>query len=109
MTMNLVGQKKLFEVPSSDAQLVSGEDIVYSVSERDSGKASQPTTARSSTTSSLISKIKRGLPDGKPLFTYLINLTEKLDEQYGYSLVPFEILLIITLLIGLCEEQSGML
>jgi hypothetical protein len=30
------------------------EDIVYSVTERHSGKASEPTTTRSSTTSSLI-------------------------------------------------------
>ncbi|WML39366.1 hypothetical protein RCG19_19635 [Neobacillus sp. OS1-2] len=52
MAMNLVGQQKLFEVPSSMKTM--DEDIVFSVTERHSGKASQPTTTRSSTTSSLI-------------------------------------------------------
>ncbi|MEC0665093.1 hypothetical protein P8864_03945 [Priestia flexa] len=52
MTMNLVGQQKLFEVPSSMKNM--DEDIVYSVIERYSRKASEPTTTRSSTTSSLI-------------------------------------------------------
>ena len=52
MTMNLVGQQKLFEVPSSMKNM--DEDIVYSMIERHSGKASQPTTTRSFTTSSLI-------------------------------------------------------
>ena len=52
MTMNLVGQQKLFEVPSSMKNM--DEDIVYSMIERHSGKASQPITTRSSTTSSLI-------------------------------------------------------
>ncbi|MBB6447292.1 hypothetical protein HNR53_003972 [Bacillus benzoevorans] len=41
MTMNLVGQQKLFEVPSP--LKYEGEDIVYSMIERHSGKASQPT------------------------------------------------------------------
>jgi hypothetical protein len=50
--MNLVGQQKLFEVPSSIKFM--DEDIVYSMIERHSGKASQPTTTRSSTASSLI-------------------------------------------------------
>jgi len=52
MTMNLVGQQKLFEVPSSMKNM--DEDIVYSVIERYSRKASEPTTTRSSSTSSLI-------------------------------------------------------
>ena len=52
MTMNLVGQQKLFEVPSSMKNM--DEDIVYSVIERYSRKASEPTTTRSITTSSLI-------------------------------------------------------
>ena len=52
MTMNLVGQQKLFEVPSS--MKIMDEDIVYSVTEKCSRKASEPTTTRSSTTSSLI-------------------------------------------------------
>ena len=51
MAMNLVGQQKLFEVPSP---ISMGEDIVYSVIERYSRKASEPTTTRSSSTSSLI-------------------------------------------------------
>ena len=55
MTMNLVGQQKLFEVPSSMKNM--DEDIVYSMIERHSGKASQPTTTRSSTTSSLIFRL----------------------------------------------------
>jgi hypothetical protein len=50
--MNLVGQQKLFEVPSSMKNM--DEDIVYSVIERYSRKASEPTTTRSFTTSSLI-------------------------------------------------------
>jgi hypothetical protein len=52
MTMNLVGQQTLFEVPSSMKNM--DEDIVYSMFERHSGKASQPITTRSFTTSSLI-------------------------------------------------------
>jgi len=52
MTMNLVGQQKLFEVPSSMKNM--DEDIVYSVIERYSRKASEPSTPRSITTSSLI-------------------------------------------------------
>jgi hypothetical protein len=52
MTMNLVGQLLLFEVPSSMKHM--DEDIVCSVTERYSRKASEPTTTRSSTTSSLI-------------------------------------------------------
>jgi hypothetical protein len=52
MAMNLVGQYKLFEVPSSMKSM--DEDIVYSVTERYSRKASEPTTTRSFTTSSLI-------------------------------------------------------
>lgn len=52
MTMNLVGQHKLFEVPSSMKNM--DEDIVYSMFERHSRKASEPTTTRSFTTSSLI-------------------------------------------------------
>ncbi len=58
MTMNLVGQLKLFEVPSSMVNM--DEDIVYSVIERYSRKASEPTTTRSSTTSSLVSLINIG-------------------------------------------------
>ncbi|WP_436373663.1 hypothetical protein [Cytobacillus sp. BC1816] len=52
MTMNLVGQQMLFEVPSSMKNM--DEDIVYSVIERYSREASEPTTTRSFTTSSLI-------------------------------------------------------
>lgn len=52
MIMNLVERQKLFEVPSSMKNM--DEDIVYSVIERYSRKASEPTTTRSSTTSSLI-------------------------------------------------------
>jgi hypothetical protein len=48
--MNFVGWKTPFEVPSPNL----GEDIVYSMIERHSGEASQPTTTRSSSTSSLI-------------------------------------------------------
>jgi len=58
MTMNLVGQPKLFEVPSSMENM--DEDIVYSVIERYSRKASEPTTTRSSTTSSLIYQTVKG-------------------------------------------------
>ena len=61
MTMNLVGQQKLFEVPSSMKNM--DEDIVYSVIERYSRKASEPTTTRSSSTSSLIIYIKNGTLD----------------------------------------------
>ena len=57
--MNLVGQQKLFEVPSSMKNM--DEDIVYSMIERHSGKASQPTTTRSFTTSSLILNMKEAL------------------------------------------------
>ncbi len=59
MAMNLVGQQKLFEVPSSMKNV--DEDIVYSVTERHSGKASQPTTTRSSSTSSLILYYMKGI------------------------------------------------
>ena len=59
MTMNPVGQQKLFEVPSSMKNM--DEDIVYSMIERHSRKASQPTTTRSSTTSSLILDYFKGL------------------------------------------------
>jgi len=59
MTMNLVGQQKLFEVPSSMKNM--DEDIVYSMVERHSGKASQSTTTRSSSTSSLILDMKETL------------------------------------------------
>jgi len=58
MTMNLVGQQKLFEVPSSMKNM--DEDIVYSVIERYSRKASEPTTTRSSSTSSLILDFLKG-------------------------------------------------
>ena len=58
MTMNLVGQQKLFEVPSSMKNM--DEDIVYSMIERHSGKASQPITTRSFTTSSLILDYLKG-------------------------------------------------
>ena len=44
MTMNLVGQQKLFEVSSSMNNM--DEDIVYSMIERHSGKASQPKTTK---------------------------------------------------------------
>jgi hypothetical protein len=59
MTMNLVGQQKLFEVPSSMVNM--DEDIVYSVIERCSRKASEPTTTRGFTTSSLILDMKETL------------------------------------------------
>lgn len=59
MTMNLVGQQKLFEVPSSMKKM--DEDIVYSMIERHSRKASEPTTTRSITTSSLILDMKEAL------------------------------------------------
>ncbi len=52
MTMRFVGQPKLFEVPRSMKN--KDEDIIYSMIERHSGKASQPITARSSITFSLI-------------------------------------------------------
>jgi hypothetical protein len=42
----------LFEVPSSMKNM--DEDIVYSVTERHSGKASQPTTARCVTVTTII-------------------------------------------------------
>ena len=60
MTMKSVGQQQLFEVPSPMTNTMD-EDIVYSVIERHSGKASQPTTTRSFTTSSLILLNARGL------------------------------------------------
>lgn len=59
MTMNLVGQPNLFEVPSSMKNM--DEDIVYSMIERHSGKASQPITTRSTSTSSLILDFWKGL------------------------------------------------
>ncbi len=68
MTMNLVGQQKLFEVPSSMKNM--DEDIVYSVIERYSRKASEPTTTRSSTTSSLILDMKETLVLLGSLFIY---------------------------------------
>lgn len=52
MTMNLVGQQSA--VRSAQLHENMDEDIVYSVIERYSRKASEPTTTRSSTTSSLI-------------------------------------------------------
>ncbi|CAK8582516.1 hypothetical protein [Priestia megaterium] len=72
MTMNLVGQQKLFEVPSSMKNM--DEDIVYSVIERYSRKASEPTTTRSFTTSSLILNIKEALGFLESLFIYLIQV-----------------------------------
>lgn len=68
MTMNLVGQRKLFEVPSSIQNM--DEDIVYSVIERYSRKASEPTTTRSITTSSLILNMKEALGFLESLFIY---------------------------------------
>ena len=58
MTMNLVGQQKLFEVPSSMKNM--DEDIVYSMIERHSRKASEPKTTKCSTTSSLILDYLKG-------------------------------------------------
>ncbi|MBT2717583.1 hypothetical protein J7I90_16650 [Bacillus sp. ISL-57] len=52
MTMKSVGQQKLFEVPSSMKTM--DEDIVYSVIERYSRKASEPTTTRRSSIITLI-------------------------------------------------------
>ncbi|MCM3065331.1 hypothetical protein M3568_02660 [Priestia flexa] len=69
MTMNLVGQQKLFEVPSSMKNM--DEDIVYSVIERCSRKASEPTTTRSSTTSSLILDMREALVMLGSLFTFI--------------------------------------
>ncbi|MCR8926815.1 hypothetical protein NLI92_002165 [Priestia megaterium] len=66
--MNLVGQQKLFEVPSSMQNM--DEDIVYSVIERYSRKASEPTTTRSFTTSSLILNMKEALGFLESLFIY---------------------------------------
>ncbi len=66
MTMNLVGQQELFEVPSSMKNM--DEDIVYSVIERYSRKASEPTTTRSSTTSSLIINTNGFLDFLEPIF-----------------------------------------
>jgi hypothetical protein len=66
MTMRFVGQQKLFEVPSSMKNM--DEDIVYSMIERHSGKASQPTTTRSSSTSSLILDMKEALDFLESLF-----------------------------------------
>ncbi|MGG0449200.1 hypothetical protein ABEY82_02355 [Priestia megaterium] len=66
--MNLVGQQKLFEVPSSMQNM--DEDIVYSVIERYSRKASEPTTTRSITTSSLILNMKEALGFLESLFIY---------------------------------------
>ncbi|AXI27974.1 hypothetical protein CIB87_02710 [Priestia megaterium] len=66
--MNLVGQQKLFEVPSSIKNM--DEDIVYSVIERYSRKASEPTTTRSITTSSLILNMKEALGFLESLFIY---------------------------------------
>jgi hypothetical protein len=59
MTMNLVGQEILFEVPSS--MEIMDEDIVYSVIESYSRKASEPTTTRGFTTSSLILNMRETL------------------------------------------------
>ncbi|GAA0498868.1 hypothetical protein GCM10008986_27490 [Salinibacillus aidingensis] len=53
MTMNLVGWQQPFEVPSPTNETMVGEDIVYSMIERHSGKASQPTTTRSTTVTSI--------------------------------------------------------
>ena len=52
MTMNLVGQQKLFEVPSSMKNM--DEDIVYSMIERHSRKASEPKTTICTTISWII-------------------------------------------------------
>lgn len=52
MTMNPVGQPNA--VRSARLHRIMDEDIVYSVIERYSRKASEPTTTRSSSTSSLI-------------------------------------------------------
>lgn len=52
MNMNLVGQSNCSKYPAPQNKV--GEEIVYSMIERHSGKASQPITTRSSTTSSLI-------------------------------------------------------
>ena len=70
MTMNLVGQQKA--VRSAQLHENMDEDIVYSVTERNSGKASQPITTRSFTTSSLILYMKKALVLLGSFFTVLI-------------------------------------
>ena len=52
MTMKSVGQPKLFEVPSSMNSM--DEDIVYSMLERHSRKASEPKTTISTTIVTII-------------------------------------------------------
>ncbi|GKW46576.1 hypothetical protein NCCP2050_22680 [Planococcus sp. NCCP-2050] len=52
MTMKSVGWQTPFEVPSPLS--VKGEDIVYSMIERHSGKASQPTATSCSSITTLI-------------------------------------------------------
>ena len=59
MTMNLVGQQKLFEVPSSMKNM--DEDIVYSMIERHSRKASEPKTTRSSSIVTIILDYLKGI------------------------------------------------
>lgn len=58
MTMRFVGQRKA--VRSAQLHENMDEDIVYSMLERHSGKASQPITTRSFTTSSLILDYLKG-------------------------------------------------
>lgn len=72
MIMNLVGQCKLFEVPSSMKN--RDEDIVYSVLERYSRKASEPTTTRSFATSSLILDYLEGTLDLLESFLHIKGL-----------------------------------
>ena len=58
MTMNLVGQQKLFEAPSSMKNM--DEDIVYSMIERHSRKASEPKTTISSSIITIILEYMKG-------------------------------------------------
>lgn len=66
MTMNLVGWQQPFEVPGSMKNM--DEDIVYSVIERYSRKASEPTTTRCSSITSLILEKSTGKSLGTFLF-----------------------------------------
>jgi|tagenome__1003787_1003787.scaffolds.fasta_scaffold15958423_2 hypothetical protein len=59
MTMNLVGQQKLFEVPSSMKKNMD-EDIVYSMIERHSRKASESKTTISTTIVTIILDYLKG-------------------------------------------------
>ncbi len=59
MAMKSVGRQAPFEVPSP--LKLEGEDIVYSMIERHSGKASQPSTTASSSIAALILNTKRSL------------------------------------------------